>query len=210
MGKSLATKAILQGYYWPTVKRDANDFIQKCNRCQRLAKYTKLPPSELTMISSPRPFVWGIDSIGALPTSKYQAKHAVVAVDYFTKWAEAEPLARITVQKLVDFVKRSYVDLASQRILFLTTRQFKSEQLKKFCAKYGIQKSFALVVHPQSSRQVEVVNKLLEYVLMTKLEQAEGLWVEQLPVVLQAYRTTRRGPMVQTPFALTYRAETMV
>ena len=35
----------------------------------------------------------GVDIIGPMPTGKGQTKFAVVAVDYFTKWAKAEPLA---------------------------------------------------------------------------------------------------------------------
>ena len=50
---------------------------------------------------SPWPFaVWGIDIIGALPVGKGGVKYVVVAVDYFTKWAEAEPLATITAKKI--------------------------------------------------------------------------------------------------------------
>ena len=40
---------------------------------------------------------------------KEGVKYAVVAVDYFSKWAEAEPLASITARKLVDFVYRAIV-----------------------------------------------------------------------------------------------------
>ena len=48
--------------------------------------------------------VWGIDIIGALLVGKGGVKYAVVAVDYFTKWAEAEPLATITSKKIQSFV----------------------------------------------------------------------------------------------------------
>ena len=60
------------------------------------------------MLTSPWPFaMWGIDLIGELPKAKGGVKYAVVAVDYFTKWAEAEPLTTITAKKLKDFVYRS-------------------------------------------------------------------------------------------------------
>ena len=62
------------------------------------------------MISSPWPFaVWGIDLVGALPTRKGGVRYAVVAIDYFTKWAEAEPLATITSKKVLDFVVKSII-----------------------------------------------------------------------------------------------------
>ena len=34
-GQSLAHKALLQGFYWPTMKRDAAEYARKCDKCQR-------------------------------------------------------------------------------------------------------------------------------------------------------------------------------
>jgi len=42
---------------------------------------------------------WSIDIIDTLPISKDGATYAIVKVDYFTKWTEAEPLATITTKK---------------------------------------------------------------------------------------------------------------
>ena len=53
--------------------------------------------------------VWGIDLSRSLPTGKGGVKYAVVAVDYFTKWAEAEPLASITTKKVLDFVVKNII-----------------------------------------------------------------------------------------------------
>jgi hypothetical protein len=51
----------------------------------------------------------GIDIIGLLPMGKGQTKFVVVAVYYFTKWVEAELLAKITEQKIMDsFGRMSY------------------------------------------------------------------------------------------------------
>jgi hypothetical protein len=45
---------------------------------------------------------WGMDLVGPLPTAQGNCRLAAVVVDYFTKWAEAKPLANIkapTIQK---------------------------------------------------------------------------------------------------------------
>ena len=44
----------------------------------------------------------------------------------------------------------------------------------------------------------------------TKLEVAKGLWAEELPNVLWAYRTTARTPTEETPFRLTYGSEAVI
>lgn len=40
---------------------------------------------------------------------KGSVKYVLVAVDYFTKWTEVEPLATITTSKLSKFVYRAIV-----------------------------------------------------------------------------------------------------
>lgn len=46
----------------------------------------------LKPLTSPWPVdVWEIDLVGELPKGRGGVKYAVVAVDYFTKWAETEP-----------------------------------------------------------------------------------------------------------------------
>ncbi|MCI60209.1 gypsy retrotransposon integrase-like protein, partial [Trifolium medium] len=55
------------------------------------------PPVELKTISSLWPFAWwGMDLLGPFPIAPGQNRYLIVAVDYFTKWIEAEPLASIT------------------------------------------------------------------------------------------------------------------
>ncbi|XP_022894074.1 uncharacterized protein LOC111408560 [Olea europaea var. sylvestris] len=85
------------GYYWPTLKQDALEFVRKCDKCERFSPVQRQPSQELTTVSSPWPFSkWGVDLIGSLPKSRGGASFAIVAIDYFTKWVEAEPLEKIT------------------------------------------------------------------------------------------------------------------
>ncbi|XP_074323190.1 uncharacterized protein LOC141660126 [Apium graveolens] len=86
----------------------------------------------LTSMISPWPFsMWGIDLIGELPKAKGNVKYAVVAVDYFTKWAESMPLTTITAKKIRDFVFNSIV--CRFRILYKLVsdngKQFDSKEL---------------------------------------------------------------------------------
>ena len=95
--RALARKVLRQGYYWPTILKDAIDLVKKCKICQEHAKISHLPSKPLTSITSRWPFQqWGLDILGPLPLGKGQCKFIIVAVDYFTKWAEAEPLTTIT------------------------------------------------------------------------------------------------------------------
>ena len=63
------------------------------------------PPETLTSINSPIPFaMWGMDILGTFPVAIAQRKFLIVAIDYFTKWIEAKPLARITTEQVAQFL----------------------------------------------------------------------------------------------------------
>ena len=108
--RTLVGKALRQGYCWPTMLKDATELVRRCKVCQEHGKISHLPLEPLTSIISPWPFQqWGLDILGPLPIGKGQCKFIIVGVDYFTKWAKAEPLATITEQKVRNFVWHSII-----------------------------------------------------------------------------------------------------
>lgn len=69
-GQSLAHRAHSQGYYWPTMKKDAATYVKKCDKCQRHAPILHVPSKTLKPISGSWPFAqWGMDIVGPLPTA---------------------------------------------------------------------------------------------------------------------------------------------
>ena len=68
---ALAGKVLRQGYYWPTMLRDAIELVRKCKVCQKHTKISHLPFEPLTSVTSPWPFQqWGLDILGPLPLGK--------------------------------------------------------------------------------------------------------------------------------------------
>ena len=191
--RALAGKVLRQGYYWPTILKNATSLVKKCRICQEYAKISRLPSEPLTSITSPWPFQqWGLDIFGPLPIGNGQCKFVIVAVDYFTKWAEAEPLATITEQKIHNFVWRAIVcRFGIPRALVSDNgKQLDNSKFRDFCVELGIKNYYSSPVHPQSNGQAEVTIRTLKATLKTKLEDLKGKWVEYLPEVLWAYRMT--------------------
>ena len=50
---ALAGKVLRQGYYWPTMLRDATELVMKCKVSQEHAKISHLPSEPLTSVTSP-------------------------------------------------------------------------------------------------------------------------------------------------------------
>ena len=47
-------------------------------------------------------------------------------------------------------------------------------------------------------------------IIKTRLERAKGVWPDELPGVLWAYRKTIRNPTRETPFKLAYGSEAVI
>jgi hypothetical protein len=126
-GRMLVQKTIRAGYYWPTISRDSALLVKHCDKCQRFSRIMKTSPEKLTPFTSPWPFAkWGVDIVGPMPVGKGSRKFLVVAVDYFTKWAEAEALATITITNITSFLWKSVVFRFGIPHAFVTVNHFGS------------------------------------------------------------------------------------
>ena len=88
--------------------------------------------------------------------------------------------------------------------------QFDSRVYWDFCQELKIRNLYSTPRYPQSNCQAEASNKTLLTALKKRLDSAKGKWVEELPGVLWAYRTTARKPTNISPFALTYGMEAVI
>ena len=150
--------------------------------------------------------------MGPFPIGRRQLKFLVVAIDYFTKWVEAKPLATITERNIQNFVWKAVIcQFEIPRVLVSDNgKQFDNPRFKKFSQELGIHNHYSSPGHPQANGQVEVTNWSLLKLIKTRLKGAKGLWPEELPSILWAYRTTVRIPTGETPFRMTYGSEEVV
>ncbi|XP_042400764.1 uncharacterized protein LOC121990755 [Zingiber officinale] len=180
-GRSLAKKVILAGYFWPTLQKDASK-------------------------------LWEMDIVGPFPMAIGQRRFLLVVVDYFSKWVEAEPLARITKSMVKKFLWQNIICWFGIpcRLVSDNGRQFTGQELGEWCAGYGIQQAFTSVAYPQSNGQAEVTNREILKALHARLDHMGGSWVDELPSVLWALRTTPKEGTGFTPFHLVYGGEAVV
>ncbi|KAL0449053.1 UNVERIFIED_CONTAM: hypothetical protein Slati_1461700 [Sesamum latifolium] len=85
---------------------------------------------------SPCPFIqWGMDIVGPFPLATGQRKFLLVAIDYFTKWVEAEPLARITEGEVMKFIWKNIVCRFGipREIISDNGRQFQGRRIQEWC-----------------------------------------------------------------------------
>ena len=79
-----------------------------------------------------------------------QMKFLMIGIDYFTKWVEVEPLAKITEQNVKSFVYKNIIFcFRIPRVLVLDNRrQFDNTPFRKFCEQLGIRNHYSSPFHP--------------------------------------------------------------
>ena len=88
--------------------------------------------------------------------------------------------------------------------------QFDSKTFRKYYSDLGIKNRYSIPAYPQGNGQAEAVNKVIVNGHKKRLDDAKGKWVEELPHVLWTYRTTPHRSTGETPFSMTYGAETVI
>ncbi|CAA0817144.1 Unknown protein, partial [Striga hermonthica] len=130
--------------------------VKKYEKCQRHGQITHIPAEYMMTINTPIPFAqWGVELVGPLPMGTGQKKFLVVAVDYFSKWVEAEPLAKITEEKMIQFMFYNICCRfgVSKVLISDNGTQFQGKRIQAWCLDMGIKQRFSSVAHPQVNDQ---------------------------------------------------------
>ncbi|GJW88906.1 reverse transcriptase domain-containing protein [Tanacetum coccineum] len=171
------------------------------------------PQQKLSPITSPWPFYkWGIDIAGHFPEGPKKVKFLIVAIDYFTKWIEAKPVATITGSQIKKFMWDNIVCRfrLPEEIILDNGKQFQDNPFKDWCENLCIRQHFASVKHPQTNGLVERENRSLGEGIKARLDERSKNWMGGLPRVLWAHRTMIKSSNGDTPFSLTYGTEAVI
>src|SRR5438105_2200126 len=100
--------------------------------------------------------------VGPLQKAPGGFTHLFVAINKFTKWIEAKPIAKITARKAREFFQDIMVRFSvPNRIIIDNGTQFTGMEFKDWCKQLGIKIYYASVAHPQSNEKVERANGMV-------------------------------------------------
>ena len=210
MSAMMLTRKIMRlGYYWTTMEADCRNYVKHCHNCQIFANIQHIPPSLLYTMTSPWPFsTWGIDIIGKVnPIGTKGHCFVLVAIDYFTKWVEAQSYAVLTAKQVAKFIQNNIICRygVPHEIISDQGSHFRAET-QALLDKYKIKRHRSSPYRPQTNGAVEAANKTL-VTIIKKMQDNYRDWPSKLPFALWGYRTSIRTPTGATPFYLAYGME---
>ena len=161
-------KVLQAGFYWPFLFKDAYTMCKQCDKCQRLGKISHRHMMPVIPILVVELFdVWGIDFMGKFPNS-FGYTYILVGVDFVSKWVEAM-LCRVAFHKAVlKFLKENILSRfgVPKSIISDGGSHFYNKPFENLLSKYGVKHKVATLYHPQTSGQVELVNREIKTILM--------------------------------------------
>ncbi|GKA51192.1 reverse transcriptase domain-containing protein [Tanacetum coccineum] len=200
-----ARKVFEAGFYWPHVFRDARKLVQVCDACQRGGNISSRDEVPQNYIQVCEIFdVWGIDFMGPFRSSNIN-KYILVAIDYVSKWVEAQAFPTSDARNVVTFLKRLFVRFGIPKALFSDRgTHFCNYQMEKAMKRYGVVHRFSTAYHPQTNGQVKNINRALKRILEKTIGNNRKDWSYKLDDALWAFRTAFKTPLGTTPFRIIY------
>jgi hypothetical protein len=168
------------------------------------------------MIPPSWPFaVWGLEIVGPFSRAVGGYRFLYVAIDKFTKWAEATPMVNINKQSVIKFIKSIICRFGvPNRIITDNGSQITSGTFQGYCEDLGIQICYVSVAHPESNGQVERANAEILKGLKTRtydaLKKHDNKWIDELPCAIWGNRTSPSRATGETPFFMVYEVEAVL
>ncbi|XP_022014263.1 uncharacterized protein LOC110913749 [Helianthus annuus] len=200
-----AQKVFDCGFYWPTVVDDAAEFVRKCDRCQRTGNISSKDEMPQNPIQVLEVFdVWGIDFMGPFPSSSGN-RYILVAIDYVSKWVEAQASPSNDARVVVRFLKKLFTRFGTPRAIISDRgTHFCNAVMEKALERYGVTHRLSTAYHPQTSGQVENANRGVKRILEKTVGKSRQDWSDKLDDALWAFRTAYKTPLGTTPFMIVY------
>ncbi|KAJ0568663.1 putative nucleotidyltransferase, Hydrolase [Helianthus annuus] len=147
---------------------------------------------------------WGIDFMGPFPVSKGN-RYILVAIDYVSKWVEAQALPTNEARVVLSFLKKLFSRFGTPKALISDRgTHFCNALMEKLLARYGVTHRFSTAYHPQTSGQVENANHGIKRILEKTVGKNRKDWSDKLDDALWAFRTAYKTPLGTTPFMIVY------
>nr|XP_027086560.1 uncharacterized protein LOC113708298 [Coffea arabica] len=212
-GHLLAKKIMRIGYFRLTMERDCIDFVRRCIKCQVHGDVIRASPTELHSMIAPWPCsMWGMDVIGTIdPPASNGHRFILVAIEYFTKWVEAESFKHVTKKVVANFLRDHIICRfgVPETLITDNAKNLNNYMVDGLCEQFKIRHRNSAIYRPQMNGAVEAANKNLKKIIR-KMTEKHRDWHEKLPYALMAYRTSIRTSTGTTPYSLMYGMEAVL
>ena len=208
-GITKTTEQFQRSYWWPQWRAQVEQYVQKCDSCQR-HKPTNLKPAGLLQ---PLPIPgrpWesvSMDFITHLPETERGHTSIYVVVDRLTKlthiMATRDTVTGAEVAQLfIDNIVRLHGlprDIISDR-----DSKFRGKFWTAFTQRMGIDRKMSTARHPQTDGQTERYNRVIQEMMRHYIGPTQNDWDNHLTAIEFAINNAYHESIKTTPFRFNY------
>lgn len=194
-------------FYWKTMKKDIQKFIQKCRDCQikKLVRIKTKQPMIITDTPGSAFDKISMDIVGPLPTSFKGNSYILTIQDLLTKYSVAVPLKETNALSIADAFTKHFICIYGTPKAILTDQgtNFLSALMRNLTKKFGIKHFKTTAYHPQSNGSLERSHHVLIEYLKTQINKEEN-WDEYIAMAMFSYNTSVHESTKYSPYELIF------
>ena len=153
-GMATAQKILHTSYFWTSIFKDCHEVVKKFPPCQHFYLKKRTHPAPLHTVIAVGPFSkWGIDYMHCMPTLAEGHGYIIVAINYFTKWAEAMPTYAEDDKTTTLFLFNHVISRfgVPQSIVTDHRSHFRNQIMEELSAKLGFRHENSTPYYPQAN-----------------------------------------------------------
>ena len=134
LGAKKTEVRILPNFFWPGLRQDVIRFCHSCDVCQRTVKRDssrKVPLGSMPLIDTPFKREAVDIARPIAPPSEAGHRYVLTLVDYATRYPEAVPLKKITIEAVAEVLLDIYSRVGIPEVLMDQGTQFMSECMQE-------------------------------------------------------------------------------
>ena len=195
--------SIRNRFHWNCMSRDVKNYCESCTLCQQYNYSCLKGRAPLKSIQVSRPWqLLGIDVMGPFKISKFGNKFIIVAIDHYTKYAEAIATSTFNGFVTAVFIFNQIICRYGMVEKILTDQgvNFESNLFKQLCALIGTKKLRTSTYHAMANGITERLNKNIKPSLAKFVNDQHDDWDLFLPMAMSAYNTSYHSSIGMTPY----------
>ena len=205
-----------QHYYWKNMKKDIDDLVKRCPRCQKAKRgirgYGHVPIKDVE--TTPWKDI-AVDLAGpwtATVDSKEVKFHTLTVMDVFTGWIEIIPIQRKTDEEIGDLFEREWLRRYPRpsRVIFDQGGEFDGEAFRAKLIRWYVKPEPTTTKNPRANAIVERVHRVMGDMIriqLTKEYEEDNPIASITSAAAYAIRATVHGVTKYSPCQIVFRKD---